>query len=87
VKRALLVLVAAAGMVGCPFGQSSHCGDEYARNMTHVKSGWYELVPTSGDATDPLSSVHEIHIVKDPAAQTISIETSDGRAARYHVLF
>src|SRR5262249_41274762 len=67
------VLVAAASLVGCPIGQSAHCGDEYVRNMTRVKSGWYALDPVSDDAADPLSGGGEIRLEKDPAAQAIGI--------------
>jgi hypothetical protein len=77
VKVAIVALVVASGLAGCPLGMSAHCGDEYMRNMTYLRSGWYQV--------DPLSGARAIRIQKDPDAQAVVIETDDGRSARYRV--
>jgi hypothetical protein len=85
VRLVCFALVAIASLAGCLLGMSSHCGDDYTRNMTYLQSGWYRVVKTDLVSTDPLSRVHAIRIQKDPDSQTIVVETDDGQSARYRV--
>jgi len=63
------------GVTGCLFSQSDHCGEEYTRNMTHVKSGLYRIEGFAGSQQLRLQLVGEELIVT----------TDDGRSAQYRV--
>ena len=64
-------------VAGCFYSQSDHCGDEYTRNMTHVKDGLYRIdgEPIAG------SKQLRLHRVGDHLIVTMD----DGRSAQYHV--
>ena len=79
----LVLALAAACLAGCPLSQSAHCGEEYDRNLTRIRHGWYELAPTAAD--DPLAGVHAVRLDVDVAASSLALQTDDGRVARYHL--
>jgi hypothetical protein len=70
VKRLAILLLLSSS---CLFSQSDHCGDEYTRNMTHLKPGLYQF---DGDA---LAGVKQLRVT----AKTIVIEADDGHRATY----
>jgi hypothetical protein len=69
---ATLLLVAS-----CFYSQSDHCGDEYLRNMTHVKDGLYRI------DGDPIAGSKQLRLQR--AGDKLIITTDDGRSAQYHV--
>jgi hypothetical protein len=70
VKLALLLLFTSS----CLFSQSANCGEDYERNMTHIKPGLYKL---DGE----LAGLHEVRLKIN--AETVDIATSDGRSTQY----
>jgi hypothetical protein len=72
--RFVLVLLAVSG---CPFSQSTNCGEDYTRNMTHVKSGLYRI---EGDSIAGSKQLR-LQIV----GENLVVTTDDGRFAQYHV--
>jgi hypothetical protein len=72
--KLVLVLVVIAG---CVFGQSDHCGDEFTRNMTHVKAGLYRVEGGTIAGSQQL----RLEMVGD----NLVVTTDDGRSAHYRV--
>lgn len=72
--RFVLLLLAVSG---CPYSQSTNCGEEYTRNMTHVKSGLYRVEGDSVAGSQQL----RLEIVSG----SVVVTTADGRSARYRV--
>jgi hypothetical protein len=72
--KLVLVLVA---VTGCSFMQSDHCGEEYTRNMTHVKSGLYRI------EGEPLAGSQQLRL--QLVGDNLVVTTDDGRTAQYRV--
>jgi hypothetical protein len=62
---------------GCLFGQSDHCGEEYTRNMTHVKSGLYRI------DGEPIAGSQQLRL--QLVGDNLVVTTDDGRTAQYRV--
>ncbi|MEO8844294.1 MAG: hypothetical protein ABI591_10080 [Kofleriaceae bacterium] len=62
---------------GCVFGQSDHCGEEYTRNMTHVKNGLYRI------EGEPLAGSQQLRF--QVVGENVVVTTDDGRTAQYRV--
>ena len=72
--RFVLLLLAVSG---CPYSQSTNCGEEYTRNMTHVKSGLYRI------ESDSIAGSHQLRL--QMVGDNLVVTTDDGRSAHYRV--
>ncbi len=64
-------------LAGCLFSQSDHCGDEYMRNMTHVKSGLYRI------EVGAIAGSQQLRL--ETVGDNLVVTTDDGRSAQYRV--
>jgi len=72
-----LVVFVFAAVSGCLFGQSNHCGEEFTRNMTHVKTGLYRI------DGEPIAGSPQLRL--QLAGDNLVVTTDDGRTAQYRV--
>ena len=70
-------LVLLLALSGCPYSQSTNCGEDYVRNMTHVKSGLYRI---DGDS---IAGSKQLRL--QMTGDNVVVTTDDGRSAQYHV--
>lgn len=71
------IVLALLAVSGCLFSQSDHCGEEYTRNMTHVKPGLYRI------DGDPIAGSKQLRL--QVAGENLIVTTDDGRSAQFHV--
>ena len=62
---------------GCPLSQSDHCGEEYTRNMTHVKNGLYRI------DGEPIAGSKQVRL--QAVGDDLIVTLDDGRSAQYRV--
>jgi hypothetical protein len=72
--KLVLVLVVFSG---CLFSQSANCGEDYTRNMTHVKSGLYRI------EGEPLAGSQQLRL--QLVGENLVVTTDDGHTAQYRV--
>lgn len=72
--RFVLLLLAVSG---CSYSQSTNCGEEYMRNMTHVKSGLYRI------EGDRIAGSQQLRL--QMVGDNLVVTTDDGRTAQYRV--
>jgi hypothetical protein len=77
VKLVLVLVFVLAAVTGCFFSQSDNCGEEFTRNMTHVKSGLYRI------EGEPLANSRQLRLQR--VGENLVVTTDDGRTAQYRV--
>jgi hypothetical protein len=77
VGSAVKLVLALVTVTGCLLGQSDHCGEEYTRNMTRVKSGLYRI------EGEPLAGSQQLRF--QLVGENLVVTTDDGRTAQYRV--